>query len=74
MQHDGVRMAVQVVGDPGIELCAAQCHRELIGRRTDISMDTPEVVIDTRDVLYYASVMGVCLLVATLSLESRRWR
>lgn len=31
-------------------------------------------VIDTRDVIYYLSVMGVCLLVATLSLESRRWR
>ena len=31
-------------------------------------------VIDTRDVFYYLSVMGVCLLVATLSLESRRWR
>jgi ABC-2 type transport system permease protein len=31
-------------------------------------------VIDTRDVIYYLSVMAVCLLVATLSLESRRWR
>jgi ABC-2 type transport system permease protein len=31
-------------------------------------------VIDTRDVIYSFSVMGVCLLVATLSLESRRWR
>ncbi len=31
-------------------------------------------VIDTRDVIYYLSVMGVCLLIATLSLESRRWR
>jgi ABC-2 type transport system permease protein len=31
-------------------------------------------VIDTRDVLYYFSVIGVSLLVATLSLESRRWR
>ena len=31
-------------------------------------------VIDTRDVIYYVSVMGVCLLFATLSLESRRWR
>ena len=31
-------------------------------------------VIDTRDVIYYLSVMGVCLLLATLSLESRRWR
>jgi ABC-2 type transport system permease protein len=31
-------------------------------------------VIDTRDVIYYFSVMGVCLLVATTSLESRKWR
>jgi ABC-2 type transport system permease protein len=30
-------------------------------------------VVDSRDVIYYLSVMGVCLLVATLSLESRRW-
>jgi ABC-2 type transport system permease protein len=31
-------------------------------------------VIDTRDVIYYFSMIGVSLLVATLSLESRRWR
>jgi ABC-2 type transport system permease protein len=31
-------------------------------------------VIDSRDVIYYLSVMGVSLLVATLSLESRKWR
>jgi gliding motility-associated transport system permease protein len=31
-------------------------------------------VIDTRDVIYYLSVMGVCLMVATTSLESRKWR
>ena len=31
-------------------------------------------VIDSRDVIYYLSVIGVCLLVATLSLESRKWR
>jgi ABC-2 type transport system permease protein len=31
-------------------------------------------VIDTRDVVYYFSMIGVSLLVATLSLESRRWR
>ncbi len=31
-------------------------------------------VIDTRDVIYYFSVMAVCLLIATLSLESRRWK
>ena len=31
-------------------------------------------VIDSRDVIYYVSVMGISLLFATLSLESRRWR
>jgi len=31
-------------------------------------------VIDTRDVLYYLSVIGTCLLVATTALESRRWK
>ena len=31
-------------------------------------------VIDTRDVIYYFSVMVVCLLIATLALESRRWK
>ncbi len=31
-------------------------------------------VIDTRDVLYYLSVMAVGLVVATVSLESRRWK
>jgi ABC-2 type transport system permease protein len=31
-------------------------------------------VIDTRDVLYYASMIGSCLLVAQSTLESRRWR
>ena len=31
-------------------------------------------VIDTRDVLYYFSVIGVSLLVSTLALESRKWR
>ena len=31
-------------------------------------------VIDSRDVIYYYSVIGDCLLVATLSLESRRWK
>jgi ABC-2 type transport system permease protein len=31
-------------------------------------------VIDTRDVVYYFSVIAVGLLIATLSLESRRWK
>jgi ABC-2 type transport system permease protein len=31
-------------------------------------------VIDSRDVVYYFSMIGVSLLIATLSLESRKWR
>jgi ABC-2 type transport system permease protein len=31
-------------------------------------------VIDSRDVIYYLSVMAVCLLLATVSLESRKWK
>jgi ABC-2 type transport system permease protein len=31
-------------------------------------------VIDTRDVVYYLSVMAVGLVVATVSLESRKWK
>ena len=31
-------------------------------------------VIDFRDLLYYGSLIGICLLVAQTSLESRRWR
>ena len=31
-------------------------------------------VIDSRDVIYYLSVIAVGLLIATLSLESRRWK
>ena len=31
-------------------------------------------VIDSRDVIYYLSVIAVCLLVATTSLESRKWK
>ena len=31
-------------------------------------------VVDTRDLIYYFSVIGVGLLIATLSLESRRWK
>jgi ABC-2 type transport system permease protein len=31
-------------------------------------------VIDSRDVLYYLSIMAVCLVVATASLESRKWK
>jgi ABC-2 type transport system permease protein len=31
-------------------------------------------VIDSRDIIYYLSVIGTCLLIATTSLESRRWK
>ncbi|HEY0709657.1 MAG TPA: ABC transporter permease subunit [Polyangia bacterium] len=31
-------------------------------------------VIDTRDVIYYLSVMVVSLVIATVSLESRKWK
>jgi ABC-2 type transport system permease protein len=31
-------------------------------------------VIDTRDVLYYLSIISVCLVVASVTLESRKWR
>lgn len=31
-------------------------------------------VIDSRDVVYYLSVMAVSLVIATVSLESRRWK
>lgn len=31
-------------------------------------------VIDSRDIVYYLSVMAVSLLIATLSLESRKWK
>ena len=31
-------------------------------------------VVDTRDLIYYASLIGVCLFLAAKSLDSRRWR
>lgn len=31
-------------------------------------------VLDTRDLIYYLSLIGVCLFMATQSLDSRRWR
>ncbi len=31
-------------------------------------------VIDSRDIVYYLSVMTVSLVIATLSLESRKWK
>jgi ABC-2 type transport system permease protein len=49
---------------PVLAFLSIDSHFENIGRG----------VIDSRDVIYYLSVMGTCLLVATTSLESRRWR
>ncbi len=31
-------------------------------------------VIDSRDVIYFSSVIGICLLLATVALESRKWK
>jgi ABC-2 type transport system permease protein len=49
---------------PLIAFLSISNHFENIGRG----------IIDTRDVIYYVSVMAISLLLATLSLESRRWR
>lgn len=37
-------------------------------------MNIARGVIDTRDVLYYLSIIVVCLMVAQTTLDSRRWR
>ncbi len=47
-----------------VSYLSIEAHFENIGRG----------VIDTRDVVYYLSIITVSLLVATLSLESRRWK
>jgi ABC-2 type transport system permease protein len=49
---------------PLVAFLSIDGHFESIGRG----------VIDTRDVIYYLSVIGTCLLVATTALESRRWK
>lgn len=49
---------------PVLAFLSIDSHFENIGRG----------VIDSRDVIYYLSIIGTCLLVATTSLESRRWR
>jgi len=49
---------------PIVSFLSTDAHFENIGRG----------VIDSRDVIYYLSVIGVALLVATTSLESRRWK
>jgi ABC-2 type transport system permease protein len=37
-------------------------------------MNIARGVIDTRDVLYYLSIIFVCLMIAQTTLDSRRWR
>jgi ABC-2 type transport system permease protein len=49
---------------PLISFLSIDGHFENIGRG----------VVDSRDVIYYLSIIGTCLLLATTSLESRRWR
>ena len=49
---------------PIVSFLSIDGHFENVGRG----------VIDTRDVIYYLSVIGTCLLVATTALESRRWK
>ena len=46
---------------------------EFLGVDTHVA-NTARGVVDTRDLLYYATVIGGCLLVAQQSLESRKWR
>ena len=48
---------------PLVSFLSIDGHFESIGRG----------VVDSRDVIYYLSVIGTCLLLATTSLESRRW-
>src|SRR5678815_559036 len=58
---------VQIVPEalqPIVSFLSIDGHFENIGRG----------VIDSRDVIYYLSLIGTCLLIATTSLESRRWR
>jgi ABC-2 type transport system permease protein len=49
---------------PVLQYLSIDSHFESIGRG----------VIDSRDVIYYLSVMVVSLVIATVSLESRKWK
>lgn len=60
-------MVVSVVGPTLGPILAA------IGIGTHFS-NIARGVVDTRDVVYYLSLIAGCLLVAQASLESRRWR
>jgi ABC-2 type transport system permease protein len=59
----------QIVGQPTgvsaqiVEYLSTSYHFENIARG----------VIDTRDVIYYLSLIGVCLVVAQASIAARRW-
>lgn len=58
---------VQIVPEslqPVVAFLSMDAHFESISRG----------VIDSRDVIYYLSVMAVSLVIATVSLESRRWK
>ena len=58
---------IQVVPEslrPILAYLSIDSHFEAIGRG----------VIDSRDVIYYLSVMVVSLVIATVSLESRKWK
>jgi len=49
---------------PLLQFLGTDDHFEQIGRG----------VLDSRDILYYLSIMAVSLVVATVSLESRKWK
>jgi ABC-2 type transport system permease protein len=49
---------------PLISFLSMSVHFDSIGRG----------VIDTRDVIFYLSVMAISLVIATVSLESRKWK
>jgi ABC-2 type transport system permease protein len=49
---------------PLVQFLGADAHFEQLSRG----------VFDSRDVLYYLSIMAVCLVVSTVSLESRKWK
>jgi ABC-2 type transport system permease protein len=49
---------------PVLQFLGTDAHFENIGRG----------VLDSRDILYYLSIMVVSLVVATVSLESRKWK
>jgi ABC-2 type transport system permease protein len=58
---------VQIVPEklqPVVSFLSIDSHFESISRG----------VIDARDVIYYLSVITVCLVIATVSLESRKWK